>query len=132
VCAEVAVSSTIEGGASRHEPSTRLGIDSIGSEGQRTLLLSGEVDLVTASQLEDAVLQACTEGANALALDLGALTFIDSRGLRAILETQKLCAEHKAEFVLTPGPRQIQRLFEVTGLLKALPFRGSADEAAEA
>jgi anti-anti-sigma factor len=125
------VSSRVEGGGSRYESSTRLGIQSVGSERQCTLVLSGEVDLVTAPQLEDAVLQVCAEGANALALDLSDLTFIDSRGLRSILETQKLCAKYKAEFVLTPAPPQIQRLFEVTGLLKALPFRVRVDGTGE-
>jgi anti-anti-sigma factor len=123
------VSSTVESSGSSYEASTRLDIQNVGNGRQYTLLLSGEVDLVTAPELEDAVLQACAEGADALALDLSALTFIDSRGLRSILETQKLCARYNAEFVLTPGPPQIQRLFEVTGLLKALPFRGRVEEA---
>jgi anti-anti-sigma factor len=122
------MASTIEGGGSRSESPPRLGIECIGGGARRTLVLSGEVDLATAPQLEGAVQQACADGARALTLDMGALTFIDSRGLRAILEARKLCATYEATFFLTPGPPQIQRLFEVTGLLSALPFRASGDE----
>jgi anti-sigma B factor antagonist len=119
------MASTIEGGDSRSESPPRLGIECIGDGARRTLLLSGEIDLATAPKLEGAVRQLCADGARALTLDMGALMFIDSRGLRAILEAQKLCAFYEAAFFLTPGPPQIQRLFEVTGLLGALPFRES-------
>jgi anti-sigma B factor antagonist len=120
--------STIEGGGARSESPARLGIECIGDGARCNLLLSGEIDLATAPQLEGAVRQLCADGARALTLDMGALMFIDSRGLRAILEAQKLCATYEAAFFLTPGPPQIQRLFEVTGLLSALPFRESGDE----
>lgn len=48
---------------------------------------------------------------------------MDSTGLRAILLAEDLCERHDCELVVIPGPAQVQRLFEVTGLSGRLPFQ---------
>jgi anti-anti-sigma factor len=58
-----------------------------------------------------------------LVLDLSELTFMDSNGLRTVLLAKELCDQRGCEFLLVPGPPQIQRLFEVTGMLGRLPLR---------
>jgi anti-anti-sigma factor len=45
-----------------------------------------------------------------------------STGLRLILLAKELCEEHGYDFLLVPGPANIQRMFELTGLLDVLPF----------
>jgi anti-anti-sigma factor len=86
-----------------------------------TLIPSGELDLVNAVHLEKAVLS-CVDGASELTLDLGELTFMDSTGLNVILFAQQLCHVKGVRFELLPGPKHVQRLFEVTGLIDHLPF----------
>src|SRR5438067_8119130 len=49
--------------------------------GRHTLLVSGEMDFVTAPALEARVVQLCAAGASEIVLDLTELTFADSRGL---------------------------------------------------
>ncbi len=49
--------------------------------------------------------------------------FIDSTGLAAIILANKICERDGHDFWLVPGPRAIQRLFEITGLIEVLPFR---------
>jgi anti-sigma B factor antagonist len=93
------------------------------ADGRRhTLVLEGELDLATAPELEGMTEQVCANGAGELVLDLRELAFIDSTGLRAILWASDHCQAHRCEFLLTPGRPAVQRLFELTGLLKRLPF----------
>lgn len=92
---------------------------------RHTLILKGELDLVCAPNLDGALQQLCTDRTEALTLDLSEITFMDSTGLRAILLAEELCEKHDCKLVLIPGSRQVQRLFEVTGLLERLPFHAS-------
>ena len=101
-------------------------------EGRYRLVLTGELDMAAAEQLEAAVTRLCTAGALEIELDLRQLTFIDSQGLRAIIAAQEACATHHAAFFLIRGDHPAQRrLFEVTGLLDALPWRELGDEPAD-
>lgn len=90
------------------------------------LALSGELDLSSAGRLLDAVSACCLDGAEQLVLDVGALQFLDSTGLRAILDSRTLCEEHECSFSLQPArervPYQVRRLLQITGLLDRLPF----------
>ncbi len=107
-----------------------LMIDVRDEEGLRRLVLSGELDLASAWNLVETVSRLCKEGVKDVALDISALEFIDSTGLRAILTTRALCAENNCGLSLAPAPEQInpqvRRLLQVTGLLERLPFAGDA------
>lgn len=109
-----------------------LRIEEQGRSGRHVLVLAGELDMAGAGDLEAAMARLCTDGASEIGLDLRRLTFIDSTGLRTILTCRELAAEHRAEFFLIPGtlPRQ-RRIFEVTGLLAALPFREPSESLPE-
>ena len=93
---------------------------------RRRLVLAGELDLASSWTLVDAVSQACADGAKDLVLDIGALDFIDSTGLRAMLSCRAICAESGCALGLAPEADrirpQVRRLFQVTGLLERLPF----------
>jgi anti-sigma B factor antagonist len=90
---------------------------------RRTLVLSGELDLLVASDVEDAVRRLCDEGVGEILLDLRSLRFMDSSGLRSILVAHERCQESDCSFEVIPGPRQVQALFEMTGLAKHLPLQ---------
>jgi anti-anti-sigma factor len=99
--------------------------------GQRcTLILGGELDIASAASLHSAIARVRATGAatSAITLDLRGLIFIDSTGLAEIILTGKLCDRDGYEFALIPGPRAVQRLFELTGLIDALPFIETATE----
>jgi anti-anti-sigma factor len=89
---------------------------------QHTLVLEGELDLVSASSLEARMRELCANGTKEIVLDLGKLTFIDSTGVRAVLLANELCERHSCDFSLTHGTDGVQHVFELTGLLEALPF----------
>jgi anti-anti-sigma factor len=102
---------------------THFGVQDIACDGRHTLLLSGELDLVSSSELEAMILLLCNEATSGLALDLKGLTFMDSTGLRTVLLAKELCDRHGCELTLVPGPDAVQRVFELTNLLDVLPFQ---------
>jgi anti-anti-sigma factor len=111
-------------------PSPALLIEEIARGESRTLHLSGELDLMSAELLETAIRRLVSERDDGLiVLDLSDVSFMDSTGLRAVLVGIAVCVEHKRELELLPGPDQVQRLFEVSGLLEELPFISVDDSA---
>jgi anti-anti-sigma factor len=95
---------------------------------EHKLVLTGELDMASAPYLAAAAARIDMSRNTFLVLDLRNLAFIDASGIRAILVTQELCAERECTFIVVPGEReQVQRLFEICGLLDHLPFRN--DEA---
>jgi anti-sigma B factor antagonist len=102
-----------------------LAVQDAVSEGRHTLVLTGELDVAFASDLEQMVTRLCASGVRGVALDLSKLTFVDSTGIRAILRAQAVCREHGYDFLIEPGRESVQRVFELTGLLDVLPFAHS-------
>ena len=78
---------------------------------------------VTLWLLDCPLLQISADGTKSFTIDLSGLTFIDSTGIRAVLAARGFCAARGYEFMLNPGPAQVQRVFDVSGLLDHLPFR---------
>ncbi|HEX8977597.1 MAG TPA: STAS domain-containing protein [Solirubrobacteraceae bacterium] len=81
---------------------------------------SGELDLATVGQLRDAMGRA--DGCAVLVLDLRGLTFMDSAGLSLVVEEHRRAADVGIEFRVVRGSREVQRLFELTGLADRLEF----------
>jgi anti-sigma B factor antagonist len=83
----------------------------------------GELDLSTVDVLTRAVGEAVDDGAAAVTVDLRALTFIDSSGLRFLLTLAERSRRDGFDLDLTPGPPSVMRLFELTRTQHVLPFR---------
>jgi anti-anti-sigma factor len=90
--------------------------------GLHTLVLSGELDIAPAADLEAMVLKLCADGARGIVIDLSRLTFMGSTGLRLVLSAREICGQSGCEFFVVPGPPSVQRLFELTGLVDSVPF----------
>jgi anti-sigma B factor antagonist len=103
-----------------------LNIQAHRQQDQHTLELTGELDLASAPELEGIVAQACADGASEIVLDLGRLKFVDSSGLKAILNAASLCATNACELYLTRAQEPVQRLFQLTRLIDRLQFRESS------
>lgn len=86
-------------------------------KGRQVWTVEGELDMATASLLERHVSEAVASGATDLLLDMSAVTFIDSSGLRALIAAKKLVPGRMV--VLAPS-RAVRRLFEVSGLSSAI------------
>jgi anti-anti-sigma factor len=63
----------------------------------------------------------------AVILDLSDLTFMDSSGLHEIITAHARAAEKHCRMVLVPGSREVQRIFELTGVGRRLEFVSERD-----
>jgi anti-anti-sigma factor len=86
------------------------------------LCLTGELDLYSTTALDDAVVTAEGEKWPVLCLDLSALDFLDSAGLRVILRTQARAEQDGRRMVLRRGPEAVDRVFRLTGLERELEW----------
>lgn len=86
----------------------------------------GELDLSTVDALALVLDQAVDDGVAALTIDLRALTFIDSTGLRYLLMLAERGRRGGFDLELTPGPPSVMRLFALTRTEHVLPFREAA------
>ncbi len=86
------------------------------------IVAEGELDLSTAPLLDAAVLAAEATGAAVITVDIDAVTFIDSTGLRALIEAQLRSQQNGNRLRLTKGAPQAQRLFALAAVDDILPF----------
>lgn len=111
-------------------PESRLTLAREVDGGRHVVRLYGELDLISAPELEREMDSICGQGAARVLLDLENIKFIDSTGLRAILAARQLCAGSGCELTLTRGSMSVQRLFKLTGLVDQLSFSESENSAA--
>lgn len=93
-----------------------LVVDVVDGAPTGSLRLVGELDAATGDRLLDAGRAALAGGATDLRLDLGALRFCDSAGLRSLV---LLSREVDGPLVLEQPSEMFVRLLEVTGLRDA-------------
>ena len=103
----------------------RLKISSMVDDGTVSLALEGELDLAGAPEMEASLAAAERDGPTRMVVDLSRLQFIDSTGLRLLLQADARAKEQGYELVLRPGAQAVQRVFEVTGALAILRFEGA-------
>ena len=85
---------------------------------------AGELDLSNDDRLEDEVRAHRRAGARRVVLDLRAVTFLDSSALRVLLSLRNAARRDGHELVLVPGPRAVQRVFELSRTRALFDWRG--------
>ncbi len=89
--------------------------------------LEGELDLVSAPLLDDTLAGLALDGAATVVLDLRAVSFVDSTGLKAIFRARNAAGEHGRQFAVTRGSPQVERLLELTRLNEHLQLIDTPD-----
>lgn len=92
----------------------------------------GEIDVATSPTLRERLIDLVNDGATRLVLDLEAVDFLDSTGLGTIVSVLKRVRTHGGDLRLVCTEARIRRLFEITGLDKAVPLHASLDDAISA
>jgi anti-sigma B factor antagonist len=86
------------------------------------LKLDGELDLAEAPRMEAEVRAIEEEEPSLMVIDLRALRFMDSSGLRTLLAVDRRAREAGRRLVFVPGPEQVQRVMRVTKVDERLEF----------
>ena len=84
------------------------------------MAVRGEIDVATSDDLR-ARLDAAMDGADGILLiDLSGVEFIDSSGIRVLLQAHERCVASQVEFVVRDPSRSVLRVLEITGLTQTL------------
>ena len=100
-----------------------FGWEVIRDESSVRLALWGEIDLAARAELDPVIDDLTSSGVGHVILDLRRVSFLDSSGLRLALGLHAASRDDGFALELVPGPPHVQRVFEITHTLEALPFR---------
>ena len=106
----------------------QLQIDRSDQPGWAIISPSGEIDLATVGQLEDA-LAASMSGNTDVAVDLTGVTFMDSTGLRALLAANQNLSGSGRRLALIVAGGPVDRLLDISGVGQTLAIFQSLEAA---
>jgi anti-sigma B factor antagonist len=102
-----------------------------GMDGCMVVFAVGEIDMVTAPTLREALVQA-VESRRHLVVDLSAVSFLDSTGLGVLIHAQKrIAATHKSMSLAGPTG-MVAKVLRITRVDEAIPVHPSLDTALSA
>jgi anti-sigma B factor antagonist len=99
--------------------------------GAHVITLTGEVDLYTAPEFKQQLLEVIGQGSKGIVVDLSDTTFIDSTTLGVLVGGVKRLRPNGGRLSLVCSDRNIAKIFEITGLDKVFPIYESRAEAVE-
>ena len=73
------------------------------------------MDLESAPIVRDRLRECLESGFGKIVVDLGGLSFMDSSGLRVLVEAHRTAGARGIELDVIPGPPAVRRIFEITG-----------------
>ena len=86
------------------------------SDDQYVISLAGEVDLYTAPEFKQQLLEVIDQGGRDVVVDLSDTTFIDSTTLGVLVGGVKRLRTNEGQLSLVCSDRNITKIFEITGL----------------
>src|SRR5215470_10328034 len=105
-------------------------LETVGPIGDCAVLqVTGEVDIYTAPLLREQMRELAAKGAVHLIADLGRVDFLDSTGLGALVGGLRRLREAGGSLALAISTPRILRIFQITGLTKALAAQPSVEDA---
>jgi anti-anti-sigma factor len=96
--------------------------------GAAVVAASGELDLRTSPQLEDRLARAFDAGAELVILDLRQIEFIDSTGLRVVVNAHQRAHDTGRRFAVVRGADQVERVLTLTGVRDLLTMVDAPEE----
>lgn len=100
-----------------------------GINGNQRVLLGGRLDTHTCNELDEALAPLLTPNMQSLVLDLAALEYMSSAGIRSIFKARKALAGHGGKVLVANPQAQIQKVLDV---VKAVPMHEIFASVAEA
>ena len=99
------------------------------SDDAYVISLSGEVDLYTAPEFKQQLLDVIGKGAKSVIVDFSNTTFIDSTTLGVLVGGVKRLRTNEGQLSLVCSDRNITKIFEITGLDRVFTIYPTRDEA---
>jgi anti-anti-sigma factor len=94
-----------------------------------TVWIAGELDMTTAQTLSQHVEEHLSGGVSELTLDLGDISFMDSSGLRLLIELHDRSQQQAWQLKLKPPRHESAALvLRATGADTALPFEPASEQ----
>ena len=91
--------------------------------------LTGEVDLYTAPEFKQQLLEVIAQGGRDVIVDFADTTFIDSTTLGVLVSGVNRLRSNEGQLSLVCNDRNINKIFEITGLDRVFTIYPSRDEA---
>lgn len=91
--------------------------------------LGGEIDLYTAPEFKERMVELIERGKKRIVVDLSEATFIDSTTLGVLVGGVKRLRPANGSLALVCTDQNITKIFEITGLDRVFPIHASRDEA---
>jgi anti-sigma B factor antagonist len=88
---------------------------------ERRVRPNGELDIASRGELEQALAVAEAAGMGEVVLDLRGVSFMDSAGVHAAVESDRRCRAAGRSLRVVPGSERVRRLFRLTGTDALLP-----------
>lgn len=82
--------------------------------------IAGEVDVETAPQVADAVRAALAAGPREVHVDMAAVTFLDSSGIRMLLQVHREAAAQDTVLRVVNAHQRVTKILDLTGLLELM------------
>jgi anti-sigma B factor antagonist len=95
------------------------------------IALGGEVDLYTAPEFKQQLLDVISQGGKNVVVDFTNTTFIDSTTLGVLVGGVKRLRTNDGQLSLVCSDRNITKIFEITGLDRVFTIYATRDEAVE-
>jgi anti-anti-sigma factor len=93
-----------------------LKTDLVTTSGVSTLFVAGEIDIAVRERFTDALFEAVDSATLTLLVDLGEVEFIDSSGMKCLIDTCRRCYERGIGFRVSRLSTRAARTFEIVGL----------------
>ncbi|UOE19405.1 STAS domain-containing protein [Thermobifida halotolerans] len=94
------------------------------------LVLDGEVDIATENDFRDAIANAMEKHpGNRIVLDCAGLAFIDSSGLRVLVQSYRNAGEHGCVLLIAAPSERVSRILRVTAIDTRVPVHPTVEEA---
>lgn len=98
-------------------------------DGITVIAPAGRIDTTTSGPLEEAIRKTVDGGARELLLDLAAVDYISSAGLRVFLVLAKRLRDLKGRLVLCGMTQPVRQVFQLAGFMPLFSVEPSRDAA---
>ena len=118
----------MSGSSSREEPWPTFALSTETVNGVLVVHVSGELDLGHADRLSAALNdEPAGAGGTPVAIDMSEVTFIDSTGVRALLQAKRRADDAGAAFALVAPSAPVLRVLQLSELMEALNVIDAVD-----